>query len=147
MAAKVGPVSARFTGRMALSDVPPPAGYTLAFDGQGGAAGFASGEARVTLAPTAGGAATDLSYAVEGAGRRQARADRLAAGRRRRRQARRRLLRAVRRRGRAAGGRGRTRVAGAGEIPARPDGSPWVRYAAIALMLIILGYLYSRGAR
>ena len=42
MAAKVGPVSARFTGRMQLADVEPMRGYTLRFDGQGGAAGFAS---------------------------------------------------------------------------------------------------------
>ncbi|HEY7786951.1 MAG TPA: carbon monoxide dehydrogenase subunit G [Casimicrobiaceae bacterium] len=51
MAARVGPVSARFNGRMTMTDVDPPNAYTLQFDGQGGAAGFARGEARVTLAP------------------------------------------------------------------------------------------------
>ena len=51
VAAKVGPVSARFTGRVLLADLDPPNGYTLKFEGQGGAAGFANGEAKVTLTP------------------------------------------------------------------------------------------------
>ena len=38
LAARVGPVSAKFTGRMQLADIDPPRGYTLSFDGQGGAA-------------------------------------------------------------------------------------------------------------
>ncbi len=58
--AKVGPVSARFGGRIELADVNPPTGYTLKFQGQGGAAGFANGEAKVALAPAEGG--TTLSY-------------------------------------------------------------------------------------
>ncbi len=62
MAAKVGPVSARFTGRMELADVEPMRGYTLRFDGQGGAAGFAKGEASVVLADADSGAATALTY-------------------------------------------------------------------------------------
>lgn len=64
VAAKVGPVSARFTGRMQMADVTPPTGCTLTFDGQGGAAGVASGSAQVTLAPAAGGRTT-LSYTVK----------------------------------------------------------------------------------
>jgi hypothetical protein len=48
---RVGPVSARFTGRIVVSDAVPPRSYTLSFDGQGGAAGFAKGETRVTLTP------------------------------------------------------------------------------------------------
>jgi carbon monoxide dehydrogenase subunit G len=64
LAARVGPVAAKFTGRMQLSDIDPPRGYTLSFDGQGGAAGFAKGEARVALAPAENGAATALSYTV-----------------------------------------------------------------------------------
>ncbi len=51
MAARVGPVSARFNGRMTMTHVDPPNAYTLHFEGRGGAAGFARGEARVTLAP------------------------------------------------------------------------------------------------
>jgi uncharacterized protein len=62
MAAKVGPVSARFSGRMQLADVEPMRGYTLRFDGQGGAAGFAKGEANVVLADADSGNATALTY-------------------------------------------------------------------------------------
>src|ERR1700687_5942978 len=47
--ARVGPVSARFTGRITMTDVVAPTSYTLSFEGQGGAAGFAKGEARVAL--------------------------------------------------------------------------------------------------
>ena len=64
MAARVGPVSARFTGTMRMTDSTPPTGYTLRFEGQGGAAGFANGEAKVTLAP-AGDDQTALIYAVK----------------------------------------------------------------------------------
>jgi len=64
MAARVGPVSARFTGRMVLSDLQPPTAYSLTFEGQGGAAGFAKGRARVTLAPEAAGS-TEMSYKVD----------------------------------------------------------------------------------
>ena len=49
VAAKVGPVSARFNGKLQLLDVDPPNGYRLKFEGQGGGAGFANGEARVSL--------------------------------------------------------------------------------------------------
>lgn len=61
VAAKVGPVSARFNGSIELADVVPPSSYTLRFKGQGGAAGFASGEARVSLSPAPDG--TLLAYA------------------------------------------------------------------------------------
>ena len=64
LAARVGPVSAKFAGRLQLADLDPPHGYTLSFDGQGGAAGFAKGGARVSLAPAENGAATLLSYTV-----------------------------------------------------------------------------------
>ena len=60
----VGPVSARFTGRMQLADLDPPNGYTLKFEGQGGAAGFASGEAKVGLSPAEAGA-TALAYTAK----------------------------------------------------------------------------------
>src|SRR5437868_5003640 len=61
VAAKVGPVSARFNGTMRIIDPTPPTGYTLKFEGQGGAAGFANGEAKVSLAPANEGE-TALSY-------------------------------------------------------------------------------------
>ena len=63
VAAKVGPVSARFTGSMELADVVPPTSYTLRFKGQGGAAGFAQGEARVALSPDPQG--TRLAYSAQ----------------------------------------------------------------------------------
>jgi len=63
MTAKVGPVSAKFKGRMTLSDVNPPDSYKLHFEGQGGVAGFAKGEATVQLTPE--GETTKLSYSVK----------------------------------------------------------------------------------
>src|SRR5437762_4722077 len=63
MVARVGPVSAKFKGRLTLSDVRPPSSYSISFEGQGGAAGFARGSAQVSLAPE--GAGTRLSYAVK----------------------------------------------------------------------------------
>ncbi len=63
MTAKVGPVSAKFKGKMTLSDVDPPRAYTLVFEGQGGVAGFARGQADVQLSPEAEG--TRLGYAVK----------------------------------------------------------------------------------
>ena len=65
VAAKVGPVSARFAGKLALDDVNPPTSYTLRFEGQGGAAGFANGEAKVSLAPAESGNTTLVTYAVK----------------------------------------------------------------------------------
>lgn len=47
--AKVGPVSANFAGKVTLSDLDPPAGYTISGEGTGGVAGFARGGAKVTL--------------------------------------------------------------------------------------------------
>jgi carbon monoxide dehydrogenase subunit G len=64
VAVKLGPVSARFGGKVTLSDLDPPNGYRITGEGQGGAAGFAKGGATVKLAP-AEGDATLLSYAVE----------------------------------------------------------------------------------
>lgn len=46
---RVGPVKARFQGEVTLSDLNPPESYTLKGNAQGGAAGFARGEARVRL--------------------------------------------------------------------------------------------------
>ncbi len=62
MIAKVGPVSAKFKGKMTLSDIVAPTSYRLAFEGQGGVAGFAKGEASVHLTPQDGG--TKLAYAA-----------------------------------------------------------------------------------
>jgi uncharacterized protein len=65
VAAKVGPVSARFNGRIRLEDLQPPSAYAVVFEGQGGAAGFAKGRARVALEPQDGGAATLMSYQAQ----------------------------------------------------------------------------------
>jgi hypothetical protein len=61
MSASVGPVKARFKGRMRLTDIDAPNTYTIVFEGQGGAAGFGKGNARVTLEPESD-ATTKLSY-------------------------------------------------------------------------------------
>jgi len=63
MVAKVGPVSAKFKGRLTLSDIVPPQSYSITFEGQGGAAGFAKGGAKVNLLPEAN--QTKLSYDVK----------------------------------------------------------------------------------
>lgn len=47
--ARVGPVRTKFNGRVTLSDLDPPNGYTISGEGQGGAAGFGKGGAKVTL--------------------------------------------------------------------------------------------------
>lgn len=61
-AVKVGPISARFTGKVHLSDIDPPKGYRISGEGQGGVAGFAKGGANVALAEE--GDETLLSYQV-----------------------------------------------------------------------------------
>jgi hypothetical protein len=63
MVARVGPVSAKFKGKLTLSDIVPPQSYSLAFEGQGGAAGFAKGGAQVRLSGE--GPQTRLAYDVK----------------------------------------------------------------------------------
>lgn len=63
VAMKVGPVRAKFSGAVELSDIDPPNGYTISGEGKGGAAGFAKGGAKVSLAED--GDETVLSYDVE----------------------------------------------------------------------------------
>lgn len=48
-ALKIGPVSAKFAGKIKLSDIVAPQSYTLAFEGSGGVAGFGKGTAQVQL--------------------------------------------------------------------------------------------------
>ncbi|CAB5705502.1 Uncharacterized conserved protein [Delftia tsuruhatensis] len=64
MAVKVGPVSAKFSGKLALSDIVAPQSYRIAFEGQGGVAGFGKGEAEVRLSPEPGDTCL-LSYSVQ----------------------------------------------------------------------------------
>src|SRR5215211_1094001 len=63
MKTRIGPVSARFKGVMTLENMDPPRGYTMVFEGQGGVAGFAKGQASVVLSEE--GESTRLSYAVK----------------------------------------------------------------------------------
>ncbi len=60
MTAAIGPVKAKFAGKLQLSDLNPPESYTIAFEGSGGAAGFGKGGAKVVLAPE--GESTRLVY-------------------------------------------------------------------------------------
>ena len=60
MSLKIGPVSAKFSGKIMLTDIMPPESYKLSFEGQGGPAGFGKGSAAVKLTPNADGC--DLSY-------------------------------------------------------------------------------------
>ena len=63
LAVKIGPIAARFTGKVQLLDLDPPNSYRIEGEGQGGVAGFAKGGAAVRL--TDDGAATLLSYDVK----------------------------------------------------------------------------------
>jgi uncharacterized protein len=62
LALKMGPVAARFTGTITLSDIQAPDSYNIAFEGKGGPAGFGKGDAQVTLTPDDAGC--NLAYTV-----------------------------------------------------------------------------------
>lgn len=61
--AAVGPVKAKFTGKLLLTDLNPPNSYSLSFEGSGGAAGFGKGGAQVSLKSESAG--TRLSYSAK----------------------------------------------------------------------------------
>jgi carbon monoxide dehydrogenase subunit G len=144
LAARVGPVSAKFSGRMRMMDSTPPTGYTLKFEGQGGAAGFANGEARVTLAP-APQDQTTLTYVAKAqvGGKLAQIGSRLIDG--------------------AAAkladeffekfGAQFAPVPADGALPTpvpQPGastfaGAPWIRYVALAIIIAIMAWLYLRG--
>jgi carbon monoxide dehydrogenase subunit G len=65
MSVRVGPVAAKFNGKIKLTDVQPPTSYTLVFEGQGGAAGFGKGSAKVNLAPLPEGTGCELTYTAQ----------------------------------------------------------------------------------
>lgn len=152
MAARVGPVAARFNGTMRMTDVDAPTAYTLHFDGQGGAAGFARGEARVTLA-THGEEQTALTYAAKAqvGGKLAQIGSRLVDG------AAAKLTddffaRFVERVAppQAPTDAGATVSATSdrsGSPLAPPGGATWIRYAAIIAIAIVLIVLYMRGYR
>ncbi|MEX0590878.1 MAG: carbon monoxide dehydrogenase subunit G [Xanthobacteraceae bacterium] len=60
---ELGPVKARFKGKVRLEDLDPPNGYRIAGEGEGGVAGFAKGGATVNLAEVPEG--TKLTYKAE----------------------------------------------------------------------------------
>lgn len=62
MAVKIGPVSAKFAGKILLSDIVPPQSYKINFEGQGGVAGFGKGTSEVKLTPN--GSGCELDYTV-----------------------------------------------------------------------------------
>jgi carbon monoxide dehydrogenase subunit G len=63
VAIRIGPVSARFNGKVTLADIVVPESYALRFDAQGGAAGFGKGESQVHLVPNEQG--VELRYTVK----------------------------------------------------------------------------------
>ena len=60
---RIGPIAAKFAGKVHLSDIVPPEGYRISGEGQGGVAGFAKGGADVKLAEDNGG--TLMTYTVQ----------------------------------------------------------------------------------
>jgi carbon monoxide dehydrogenase subunit G len=145
MAARVGPVSARFNGRMSMADIQEPETYTLQFDGQGGAAGFARGDARVTLKPLPGDQ-TEMSYVAKAqiGGKLAQIGSRLVDGAAAK-MADDFFARFVTR---AAGPAASTAAADDTATPIAPaGGSPWIRYVAIVAIVVVLIVLYVRGYR
>jgi carbon monoxide dehydrogenase subunit G len=66
LAVKIGPVSAKFNGKVTLADIMPPDSYKLSFEGQGGVAGFAKGSSSVSLKPVVDeGEGCELDYTVQ----------------------------------------------------------------------------------
>lgn len=62
VAVKIGPVSAKFNGKVTLADIQAPESYALQFEAQGGVAGFGQGESKVELVANAQGC--ELRYTV-----------------------------------------------------------------------------------
>ena len=60
---RMGPVRARFAGKVKMTDIRPMQGYTLNFEGSGGSAGFAKGSSVITL--SSAGDATQLDYTAQ----------------------------------------------------------------------------------
>src|SRR3954449_3358516 len=60
---KIGPVKAKWKGKVNLTDLDPPNGYKIVGEGEGGVAGFAKGSAHVKLSDKDGG--TLLTYNVD----------------------------------------------------------------------------------
>lgn len=141
VAARVGPVSARFGGRIELADVTPPTGYTLRFQGQGGAAGFANGEAKVGLVPAEGGTTLNYAASAQIGGKLAQVGSRLVDG-------------AAAKLADDFFARFVDRLAPAAEIaspapapvlPAPAGGTPWIRYVALAAIVALIAWLATKG--
>jgi carbon monoxide dehydrogenase subunit G len=63
MTAAVGPLKARFNGKLRMTDATPPSSCVLHFEGQGGAMGFGKGTSTVSLREVPEG--TELTYTAE----------------------------------------------------------------------------------
>jgi carbon monoxide dehydrogenase subunit G len=132
-----GPVKARFSGAVMLTDVDPPNGYTLVGEGTGAGAGFAKGQALVGLADVAG--ATRLSYQVkaEVGGKLAQIGARL-------------IDQAARRQADSFFARFAAIVAEGGAPPARPtaarwaSGPSWLVAAILILAALVVGFLIGR---
>jgi carbon monoxide dehydrogenase subunit G len=159
MSARVGPVAARFNGRMTMSDIDAPNAYTLHFEGQGGAAGFARGEARVSLAPE-GEQHTALTYVAKAqvGGKLAQVGSRLIDG------VAAKMSDDFFARFAARFAPSQPGVAGGASTPVAappadstvrtesaritpPGGAQWIRYAAILAIVVVLIVLYARGYR
>jgi carbon monoxide dehydrogenase subunit G len=159
MSARVGPVAARFNGRMTMTDIDAPNAYTLNFEGQGGAAGFARGEARVSLAPE-GEQHTALTYVAKAqvGGKLAQVGSRLIDGVAAKMSddffARFAARFAPPQPGVAGGASAAVAVPPAEATVTResapiapPGGAQWIRYAAILAIIVVLIVLYARGYR
>jgi len=156
MSARIGPVSARFTGRMTMTDIDAPHAYTLNFEGQGGAAGFARGDARVTLAPE-GEQQTALTYVAKAqvGGKLAQIGSRLVNGVAAKMSddffarfvARFAPAEQPDAAGTSAVATEPLAEAAPPAILAPPGGSQWIRYAAIVAIIVVLTVLYARGYR
>ena len=60
--AKIGPVSAIFSGSVSLTDINPPDSYIISGQGKGGAAGFAKGNIKIVLSEDIDKNKTNLVY-------------------------------------------------------------------------------------
>ena len=143
VALKIGPVSARFAGRVELADVTPPTGYTLKFNGQGGAAGFASGEAKVSLSPADGGTALAYVAKAQIGGKLAQIGSRLVDG------AAAKIADDFFARLAETLGPGPAVAEAAGEAALEPEtagSGRWVRYAAVAVIVALIVWLATRGS-
>jgi hypothetical protein len=140
--AAIGPVKARFKGKLQLDNLQPPTSYTLRFEGQGGAAGHAKGHADIRLEST-GAHTTVLHYNAQASvgGKIAQIGSRLVDG-----AAAKLADDFFARFSEAVAAQAGTAPAAA-EPAAAAGGSKWVRWVALAAIAAIVAWLYSRGVK